>query len=272
MSNFFRIMVISAAAVARRADAIRRLRQAEFDGIILRDVYDPAACAQLCFGLEEAQNGLVQTAASDQFHGFFPGVNRTSAPPDLTACFPGAPMSHKRLAGLLTNGINLETRVKALLSALDGGCRYVAAPGPGGGTDHMFTTLRAHRSDGCTPSQSDDEQASRHSWRLIMPNIVSDLYSFVLALSQAEAGGELQIFDLRHDGQQFRIADKEASTSHPNIDGVESTKFRLEPGEMIIFNSCRYSYSVTPVTGVKTCWTACSFMAKSRTGEVLCWG
>jgi hypothetical protein len=41
---------------------------------------------------------------------------------------------------------------------------------------------------------------------------------------------------------------------------------------MITFNSGRYLHRVTPVIGATTHWTACSFMADSRPGDVLCWG
>ena len=43
-------------------------------------------------------------------------------------------------------------------------------------------------------------------------------------------------------------------------------------GEMMIFNSGRYLHHVTPVIGPRSRWTACSFMAQSRDGDVICWG
>jgi hypothetical protein len=168
--------------------------------------------------------------------------------------------------------MDLETRITSLLSTLDNGRHYLAAPGPHPGLDHMFITLRAHQPNGFIQQHFDDEQDARESYRLITPHIVSDIYSFVLAFSQAESGGELEIFNLRHGGRRFRMADGAAYARHLNVEGVESIKFHLAPGEMIIFNSGRYLHSVTPVVGATTRWTACSFMAESRTGDVLCWG
>ncbi len=272
MPSFFRTVIIPAADAAQHADTIRRLRREEFEGIILRDVYDPATCAGLCARLEAGRHGLVRTSFPAPFHAFFFGMNLNLTPPDLTAYFEAAPVFRERLAGLFTDTIDLETRITGLLSALDAERRYVAAPGPHPGVDHMFTTLRAHRTGGFIPRHFDDEQESRGSYRLILPHVVSDLYSFVLAFSQAEAGGELEIFNLRHGGRRFRMQDGDADASHLSVEGVESVKFRLAPGEMIIFNSGRYLHSVTPVIGAATRWTACSFMAESRTGDVLCWG
>jgi alpha-ketoglutarate-dependent taurine dioxygenase len=61
---------------------------------------------------------------------------------------------------------------------------------------------------------------------------------------------------------------------HPAIlDAVESVSFRLDPGDMIIFNSGHYLHRVTPVVGSTVRWTACSFMAESKAGDrVYCWG
>lgn len=106
-----------------------------------------------------------------------------------------------------------------------------------------------------------------------MPQIGADLFSYVLAFSVAEAGGELEVFDLRHGGRPFRMAHGEDDASGLVLTGVDSVKFRLGAGDMLVFNSGRYLHRVTPVVGATTRWTACSFMAESRTGEhVYCWG
>ena len=82
----------------------------------------------------------------------------------------------------------------------------------------------------------------------------------------------LEVFNLQHEGRPYRMVDAD-DASRLNLDGVESVAFRLEPGEMIIFNSGRYLHRVTPVVGKVTRWTACSFMAEARTpGRVYCWG
>ena len=167
----------------------------------------------------------------------------------------------------------MEARVAGLLSSLDRDQPYRAAPGPQPQIDHMFTTLRAHLPGGFIPPHFDNEQGYRETYRLVMAQVGGDLFSFVLAFSRPEAGGELEIFNLRHEGRRFRMADGEDDASRLDLTGVESIRFRLMPGEMIIFNSGRYLHRVNPVIGTATRWTACSFMAESRSGEqVYCWG
>jgi hypothetical protein len=272
MPDFFRVVVIPAADAALRADAIRHLRREEFEGILLQGVYDADACAALCAALEDNRHGLVRTNFPAPFHAFFYGMNLNLTPPDLTAYFAAAPVFRMRLAALFTGMGDLEARITGLLSVLDAGRRYVAAPGPSSGLDHMFTTLRAHRPGGFIPQHFDDEHEARDSYRLIAPSLVSDVFSFVIAFSQAEAGGALEVFNLRHRGRRFRMVDGADDARHLSVAGVESVQFRLAPGEMMIFNSGRYLHRVTPVIGQATRWTACSFMAESRGGDVWCWG
>jgi hypothetical protein len=273
MSFFFRTVDIPAADVGRWSDAIRRLRREEFEGIILREVYDAQECARFCARLEGGQHGLVRTDFPPQMRAFFLGMNLNLTDPDLVAYFREAPGFRARLRELFSGSVDLEARVTRLLSSLDGDRCYLAAPGPRPELGHMFTTLRAHLPGGFIPPHFDNEQAFRQSYRLILPQINADLFSFVLAFSLADAGGALEIFNLQHGGRRYRMADGDEDASRLNLDGVESVSFRLKPGDMIMFNSGRYLHRVTPVTGATTRWTACSFMAESRSGEqVYCWG
>jgi hypothetical protein len=137
----------------------------------------------------------------------------------------------------------------------------------------MFTTIRAHLPGGYIPAHFDDEQAARPSYRLLMPLIQHKLFSFVLAFSKAEEGGALEIFNLKptQDGQRIAVGDR--SAAKPDLDSVERVAFRLDPGDMIIFNSGHHLHRVTPVVGSAVRWTACSFMAESKAGDrVYCWG
>ncbi|WP_428483441.1 hypothetical protein [Rhodopila sp.] len=272
MSNFFRTVVISAADAARHPDAVRRLRQEAFEGIILRDIYDPTTCARLCTRLEEARHGLMESALAGSSQAYCLGIDAALTPQGPSAYRRAVPVHRNGLAELSAIGIDLETRLKALLSALDDGRRYVSVPGPRGGIEHMFTTLRAHQQDEPAPCHFATGQASRQSARLVMPNIVSDVYCFVLAFSQVEAGGELEIFSPHQGSQHDDAVDETPGEPRLSVAGMESVKLRLAPGEMMIFNSDRYQHGIAPVIGTTTGWTACSFMAESRTGEMLCWG
>ena len=273
MPFFFHSITIDAQQAERFAEAVRQLRREELHGILVRRVYSAEECAGFVARFEAGGAGLFRTDFPPLMRAYFLGMNLNLAPSDLAEYFRAAPEFSVRLKALFAGSADLETRLSGLLSALDGGRRYCAAPGPRPGLDHMFTTLRAHLTGGFIPPHFDNEQGFRQSYRFIMPHIGTDLFSFVLAFSCPEAGGELEIFDLQHEGRPFRMMDGEQDASHLNLTGVESVRFRLEPGELIIFNSGRYLHRVNRVAGAATRWTACSFMAESRGGDrVYCWG
>jgi hypothetical protein len=271
--SFFRSVAVCAAETDRMPDAIRRMRRGEFEGLLLRGVYDAEECERVCSRLEAGRHGLVRSDFPPAMRAFFLGINLNLAAPDLAEYFQAAARFRAALKQLFSESIDLESRVATLLSSLDGGRPYRAAPGPDPQLDHMFVTLRAHLPGGYIPPHFDNEQAYRDSYRLILPRIGSDLFSYVLSFQPPQEGGMLEIFNRQHEGRRYRMVDGEDDASRLNLDGIESVTFRLEPGDMIIFNSGRYLHRVTPVAGNRTRWTACSFMAESRTGEeVLCWG
>ena len=270
---FFETVTVTAADAARSPDLLTRLRHGTINGIIVKGVYDRATCDTVRAELEQGHHGLVRTDFPAKFAAFFYGINLNLTHPDLKDYFAEAPRFRAGLERLFPAELDLEGRLTRLMSTLDGGCDYAPAPGPQPGMEYMFTTIRAHLPGGYIPPHFDDEQAARPSYRLLLPLIRLKLFSFVLAFSQAEEGGALQIFNLQPEQEGQRIAVGDRSAAKPDLDAIESVSFRLDPGDMIIFNSGHYLHRVTPVVGSTVRWTACSFMAESKAGDrVYCWG
>jgi hypothetical protein len=268
--SFFRTVAVSAAEAGQSPQILTRLRGREIDGVIVKQVYDRATCDATCAEFEAGRHGLVKTEFPAKFAAFFYGVNLNLTHPDLEDYFAEAPRFRAGLSKLFPGDLDLEARVAGLLSALDGSRAYEAAPGPKPGSHYMFTTIRAHLTGGYIPAHFDDEQAARPSYRMLLPLIQLKLFSFVLAFSQADEGGALEIFNLHPAKEGQRNTD---GAPKPNLEGVEKVSFRLDPGDMIVFNSGHHLHRVTPVVGATTRWTACSFMAESRKGDrVYCWG
>jgi hypothetical protein len=271
--SFFRTVTVAAADAGISPRILTQLRGREIDGVIVKQVYDRATCDAVCAELEEGRHGLIRTDFPAKFAAFFYGVNLNLTHPDLNDYFAEAPRFRAGLSRLHSGRLDLEGRVGRLLSSLDGGREYEAPPGPKPGSRYMFTTIRAHLSGGYIPAHFDDEQASRPSYRMLLPLIQLKLFSFVLGFSQAEEGGALEIFNLHPIKQGQPIAAGDRNAAKPDLDGVEKVSFRLDPGDMIVFNSGHHLHRVTPVIGAKTRWTACSFMAESKIGDrVYCWG
>ena len=270
---FFETVTVSAAEADRSPHLLTQMRAQKINGIIVKQVYDRAICDAVSADLEAGRHDLLKTDFPAKFSAFFYGINLNLAHPDLREYFAETRRFREGLSRLFPGDLDLQSRVTRLLSTLDQGVAYAAAPAPDAGNQYMFTTLRAHLPGGYIPPHFDDEQAERPSYRHLMTLIQKKLFSFVLAFSQGEEGGALEIFDVQpaRDGQRIAVGDR--SAARPNLDAAERVSFRLDPGDMIIFNSGRYLHRVTPVIGAKTRWTACSFMAESITpGHVYCWG
>jgi len=271
--GFFQTVTVDAKDAAGSPDLLTRLRRREIDGVVIKGVYDASACADIRSILEQGQHGLIRTDFPAKFAAFFYGINLNLTHPDLKDYFAEAPKFREGLQRMFPGPFDLERRLTSLMSTLDGGIEYAAAPEPQSGASYMFTTIRAHMPGGYIPPHFDDEQAARPSYRLLLPLIQLKLFSFVLAFSKAEEGGALQVFNLHPAQDNQRIASGDRSTAKLDLDGVESVSFRLDPGDMIVFNSGHHLHRVTPVVGQTVRWTACSFMAESKARDrVYCWG
>lgn len=269
MTSFFRVETVDADAAQAPRDAIGALRAGDLHAVLVRRIYPPEVMKAAVQLLEANRPGFMRSEFPAAFRAFFYGLNLNLAPPDLSAYFAAEPAFRKALAGLVDPP--LEERIAGVLAALDEGRAYLAPPGPGSGQRHFFTTLRAHRTGGYIPEHFDNESAVRPSYRHVARRIRPAIYSFVLAFSRAERGGALEFFDLRADehGGSFR----NIGGPRRSLDEFERVSIRLSPGDMIIVNSGGFLHRVTPVEGERTRWTACSFMAPSRDGDVVyCWG
>ena len=261
---FFRFETLDAAEAGGRPDLLTRMHGGDLDGVLVRGIYNAAECEAVRAALDAGQADLVRSEFPAAFKSSFYGVNLNLADPDLAGYFEEAERFRAGLARLFPGDLNLERRTAGLMSALDGGRPYEAPPGPSPGQRYMFTTLRWHPAGGYIPPHFDDEQARRRSYRHLRSLIATKLISFVLAFSQAEAGGELEIYNLASDaGGEGKI----------DLASVESVRVALPPGHMIIFRSGRFLHRLTPVIGRRARWNACTFMAASLDqSRVYCWG
>lgn len=271
--SFFRTVTVTADMAAHSGSPITKLCRREIDGILIKGVYDAGTCNRAREALEAGPADLIRTDFPAKFAAFFYGINLNLAHPDLDEYFAEQPRFRAALDALAGGGLNLQRRLSDVMSAIDGGRPYMPPPGPRAGTEYMFTTIRAHLPGGYIPAHFDDEQAARPSYRHLLPLIRRRLFSFVLAFSQGQQGGALEIFNLHPQQTGQQIARDDRSAAKPDLDSLERVSVRLDPGDMILFDSGRYLHRVTPVVGTATRWTVCSFMAESADGSrVYCWG
>lgn len=273
LGGFLRLLELDAAAAGGHPDAFDRIRSGDLQGVVLHDLYPREILAAAVERLERHDPPFLQTRFPPEFRSWFYGRNLNLSSPDLGRYFDEAALFDEQLAALLPPEHGFTTYLAGLLAALDHGRLFVAAPGPQPGQRYMFTTLRAHQEGGFIPPHFDNEQNFRPSYRHLRTRVEPHIVSFLLALTQAEGGGALEVFDLRCEPQDAKFLNADGIAGKPDPATLDAVSFRLPPGSMIVLDSGRYLHRLTPVLGARKRWTACSFMALSRGREAMyCWG
>jgi hypothetical protein len=271
MASFFRLRTAEADDPDVDRAALAELRRGDVHAVLIRRVFAREEMERVVTVLESNAPGFVRSEFPAAFRAFFYGLNLNLAPPDLGDYFAEEPRFRAALSGLTVP--QLEGRIVEVLQRFDCDRSYRAAPGPGPGARHFFTTLRGHGTGAYIPAHFDNESTVRPSYRHVGALIEPRIYSFVLAFSRAEAGGALEFFNLREEEHSARFRNVDEGVPKPDVEGLERVSIRLAPGDMIVLNSGGYLHRVTPVEGARTRWTACSFMAPARQGDdVYCWG
>ena len=275
LAGFLDVLDLAAADAGRHPKALARLRRGELQAIVLHDVYDTASLAALVQRLQRHDPPFLRTRFPEPFHAGFYGRNLNLCR-DMTAYFGEAEAFNQQLQNLGPTTAPLTQRVSALLEALDDGRPLRAAPGPAAGQHYMFTTLRHHDLGGYIPAHFDNEVMLRPSYAHLAQMVQPHIVSFVLAFTQAESGGELEVFDCHCAPHAARLLNDDrarAAGARPDTAGLASVTFGLPPGALIVLDSGRWLHRLTPVKGMVTRWSACSFIACSRDGHSqLAWG
>lgn len=274
LGGFLRTLEIGAGEAVRHEDALDRLRGGDLQALLVHGVYDTAVLERTVERLERREPAFLQTWFPEKFRSWFYGRNLNLADPALPGYFEEAARFHAQLEELFAPQAGVAERVGGLLAQLDRGRPFLPAPGPRPGTHYMFTTLRAHLEGGFIPAHFDNEQRLRASLRHLSTQLELHTLSFVLALSMAEAGGALEVFDLAVEPEDARmLSDDSAAGAKPDVTRLASVSFRLPPGTLILLDSGRYLHRLTPLQGARKRWTACSFFALSRDRTAnCCWG
>jgi hypothetical protein len=272
LGGFLRVLEISAAAAAQHPDAFDRLRHGSLQAILVHAVLEPRVLERVVDRLETHDPPFLQTWFPEKFRAWFFGRNLNLADPALEGYFDEAELFNDQLGSLVEEGGTLAERLAQVLSALDGGRPFVAAPGRRPAERYMFTTLRAHPEGGYIPPHFDNELALVDSYAHLRSIAQPHITSFVLTFALPESGGTLEVYDCRCEPEHARFL-RANPQSRPSTDGLRSAEFRVPAGSLIVLDSGRYLHRVAPVEGPRTRWTACSFMALSRAGDAMyCWG
>lgn len=273
LAGFLNVLDLEAVDAPGHPGAFDELRSGGLQALVVQGVYPPAAAAAAVAQLEAHDPPFLRSSFPAPFRSGFYGRNLSLVAPPLEAYFAEALQFSAQLAAWPSDETPLMPRVLGLLSALDGGRPFAAAPGllP---TQHcMPTTLRRHEPGGFIPPHFDNEMRLRPAYRHLEALLQPALQSFVLTLDPGEAGGELEVLDVRCDPEAALLHNDDRGQPLPTLQAAARVAFRVPPGTMVVLDSGRLLHHLTPVQGSRRRWTACSFMARERLAPVTrVWG
>ncbi|MEQ9409350.1 MAG: 2OG-Fe(II) oxygenase [Fuerstiella sp.] len=273
---FCRLLQFDRTRAGDHPECIEQLRAGQLTTIIVRQVYDSEFMTHVTNRLERHDPPFLKTSFPEKFRSWFYGRNLNLMGTDPQSYFAQAAEFHIQMRDLFPGDRGISECVMPLLSRLDGGRPYRAAPGPEPGQEYMLTTFRGHAQGGYIPAHCDNEQSVRPAYEHLRTLVSDHMYSMVLMIGAPDSGGALEVFDHR-----IEVSAREAEVTGNtgalagkiDLSGLPSAKLHLRAGEMVILDSGRYLHRVTPVQGATTRWVACSFMAHSlERNAVYCWG
>jgi len=269
---FFQLLELNSNQASEYASAIQRLRDGDLTGIVVRNVYPTDFMHAITARLEAHDPKFLKTLFPENFKSWFYGRNLNLMGTDPATYFQQAAEFHQQMNELLSGENAVSRRVMSLLSQLDEGRPYGAAPGPDPEQNYMVTTFRGHAEGGYISAHCDNEQSVRDSYEHLGTLVADHMYSMVLMIGAAEDGGDLEVFDYRIEPGE-RAGRTGAIAGKVDLSALSSVQIKLEPGDLVVVDSGRYLHQVTPVVGTKNRWVACSFMARSlERNAVYCWG
>ncbi len=270
--KFFGLLEIDVSEVASHPAACDHLRQGDLHGVLVHRVYSSDVLREVVDRLERHDPPFLKTWFPQEFRSWFFGRN-LNLTPNLHDYFREAAEFHEHLRLLFPSGMGITDHVAGLLSQLDHGRRFVAAPGEEPGSQYMFATVRAHLEGGYIPPHCDNQQAIRPSFRHLRTLVELPMLSYVLALTVPEGGGALEVYNYQPEPLHAPPVAGTAGRVSPRREEMDSFSLRIPAGSLVIVDSGRYLHQVSPVIGPKKRWTVCSFMALNQARDAMyCWG
>jgi hypothetical protein len=253
--------VLELAAGASDRGLLDRIFDGEVLGAIVRGVLTQAEAASLRAALDGGELG-VERSPMKAFAGAELGRNLVVAE-DLDAYFAEGARLRAALARHPTRWEERAIDVLTRLSALP-----VEPPRDAAGRLHAGCTVRVLEPGGTIAMHCELETRRFPTMRALDASLdLSSQLSFYVPLALPEAGGELHVYDLRHDegpGAELGRRPRDAQTTIAWAEGHRFVVPRAGVGDLLVFDAGRHFHRVTPVEGARARWTIGGFLARAR--------
>lgn len=142
--DFFRYLEMHGTEIGSFPGVFDQMRRGTLQGALVHEVFTPEECGEVIERIQTHTPPLLQTWFPEVFHSCFYGRNLNLSPPDLRPYFGEAEVFNRQLEAVFPAGRGFACQVARILSSLDGGRHFHAAPGPKAGQNYMGATIRCH--------------------------------------------------------------------------------------------------------------------------------
>ncbi len=269
---FCRIEEYNYADIAEAGDSLNKLRQQQVQGVLIHQIFNESELATIVDDLSKHKTPFVESHFPDAFKSHFYGHNVNLCPPDLTSYFDDAITFQDQLSAYPNEEIDVASRIQQVLSTLDNGRPVTAAHSNLNDQDYMFMTFRHHEPGGYIPAHCDNEFFVRPSYEELCELCQPDIYSYVLCLAEPESGGRTLVYDYTLPNVTHTLMSRD-HREKPDTSVMDYEAVSIPAGSMFVFDSGRHLHALEKISGNRSRWTACSFMALTNDeSELYCWG
>jgi hypothetical protein len=163
LADFFTMLELPLANIDAYSNAYEQLRTGIINGIMLTNVLEEDILAGIVDRLEKHEPAFLKTWFPEEFNSWFYGRNLNLSHPDLLGYFEEAELFNRQLDDLFPDNEGFISHITKILAKLDGGRKFLAAPGIEVEDNYMFATLRCHLEGGYIPPHIDYEYMRRRS-------------------------------------------------------------------------------------------------------------
>jgi hypothetical protein len=262
------MLEIDAADIEQHPDLVDRILKHEIFGVVVKGVFPPEQLAAVVTYLETQP--ALPMFASHTFKGRTYGRVLRMADESLDEYFDAACKIGSALDAAFGDGTGYEERLRTVVGTLAGG-RAVSVPSVGE-RRYAPATVRVVDPGGTVDLHCGNETYAFPSLselsKIIDP---AGEISTLMPLSLPEAGGELEVYDVRFGDPIINELDDRLGRESAHQGLSERCFLRLLPdvGDLALFEEGQYYHRVNEVQGVRSRWTMGGFLAPARDTSTL---
>lgn len=262
---FLRAVELNATECNMMPDALHRIFRGALDVLVIRGAFSPVAMGEVVDTLAHGGHDFFLTPQeipdlrTEQIivygDGIQPNFVEGNGPP-IDRYLGHASQWRSACRDLFKNGMDYEARMNEIFTAMSGG-RSVRVPTYSDGRSYCPSTIRRVPPGHAVPFHVGNYFLYLDGYKHLSTVIeLRDQISFFTTMSPSEAGGDIEVYELRFDDPRARGINSYGTDQHTPF---AFQAFPMRAGDLFIFDGGRFWHRVSEVRGPRPRWTIGGF-------------